>query len=221
MAEVVPSTSTEPSPRPRGRPRAIGVDERVLEAARAIEHEVGYHATTIEAIAERAGVARTAIYRRWPNKGVLLYEAMIGPEANRSPVPDTGDVRADLMAVLEANASGFRSPSSRGLVAALSAEALQDERLATLLRERFFGPRADAIAARVSMAVSRRELRASIDPAMVPVLLTGSLQYLWLVRGSALDSGDLRRVLDAVIGPHQPHRRAIRQRAQTRSAESI
>lgn len=198
-----PSTPAAPPPRPRGRPRAVGVDERILAAAQAIEGEVGYHATTIEAIAERAGVARTAIYRRWPNKGVLLYEAMIGPETQRSPVPDTGDVHADLMVVIEANAAGFRSPSSRGLIAALSADALQDERLAALLRDRFFGPRADAIAARVAIAVSRRELRSSIDPAMVPVLLTGSLQYLWLVRGSALETADLERILDAVIGPHR------------------
>jgi hypothetical protein len=138
---------------------------------------------------------------------VLLYEAMIGPEAQRLPVPDTGDIQADLMDVIQANAAGLRSPSSRGLIAALSAEALQDERLAMLLRERFFGPRADAIAARVATAVARRELRPSIDPAMVPVLLTGSLQYLWLVRGSALDTADLQRVVDAVIGGHRTRRR--------------
>ena len=209
MVVQVPSTSAAAAapPRRRGRPRAADIDERVLEAARVIEREVGYHATTIEAIAERAGVARTAIYRRWPNKGLLLYEAMIGPEGQRAPVPDTGDVRADLMTVIHANASGLRAQSSRGLIAALSAEALQDERLAVLLRERFFGPRADAIAARVATAVARRELRTTIDPAMVPVLITGSLQYLWLVRGSTLDTADLERVVDAVIGPHTVRRR--------------
>jgi len=205
---VGPAETVEAAPRRRGRPRLADVDARVLEAAQAIEREVGYYHTTIEAIAERAGVARTAIYRRWPNKGLLLYEAMIGPEGQRLPVPDTGDVQADLMTVIEANASGLRAQSSRGFIAALSAEALQDERLAALLRERFFGPRADAIASRVATAVARRELRASIDPAMVPVLLTGSLQYLWLVRGSTLDTADLERVLEAVIGPHRIRRRS-------------
>src|SRR4051794_30907548 len=104
MVVWVPSTAAEPVPRRRGRPRAVDIDERVLEAAQAIEREFGYHGTTIEAIAERAGVARTAIYRRWPNKAVLLYEAMIGPEGQRVPVPDTGDVDADLMAVIQVNA---------------------------------------------------------------------------------------------------------------------
>ena len=153
-------------------------------------------------VADRAGVAKTAVYRRWPNKGALLYEAVIGPAESHPEVPDTGAIRVDLLNVLRANAEGFRSPSRRGLVAALSAEALRDGRLAEILRSQFFGRRANAIVARVERAVDRGELAGSIDAGMVPVLMTGSLQYLWIVRGSALDDADLARVVDAVIGPH-------------------
>lgn len=190
--------------RPRGRPRQEGVDERILAAARELEAEAGYDGTSIESIAERAGVAKTAVYRRWPNKGALLYEAVVGPTEDHPEIPDTGAIRADLLAVLRANAEGFRSPSRRGLVAALSAEALRDGRLAEILRSQFFGRRADAIVARVERAVDRGELEGSVDAGMVPVLMTGSLQYLWIVRGSALDDADLARVVDAVIGPHLP-----------------
>lgn len=199
---ILSQPADSPPRRPRGRPRIAGVDDRVLAAAREIEAELGYAATSIEAIAERAGVAKTAIYRRWPNKGVLLYEAVVGRLDDHSIVPDTGAIRADLLAVLQANAAGFRLPAKRLLVAALSAEALRDDRMAEMLRSRFFGPRADAIVARVVRAVSRGELDSSIDARMVPVLITGSLQYLWIVRGSALDDADLARVVDAVIGPH-------------------
>lgn len=198
------SSTVEALPRrPRGRPRQVGVEERVLAAAREIEAEVGYDATSVEAIAERAGVAKTAIYRRWPNKGVLLYEAVIGSVVDHAVVPETGAIHSDLLAVLQANAAGFRVPARRALVAALSAEALRDDRMAEMLRSKFFGPRADAIVARVVSAVDRGELAASIDAGMVPVLLTGSLQYLWIVRGSALDDADLARVVEAVIGPHR------------------
>jgi len=207
------SASEEAAPRRgRGRPRVADIDERVLAAARALEAEVGYDRISVESIAERAGVAKTAIYRRWPNKGVLIYEAVLGPPEAHPQIPDTGDVRADLLAVLRENAEGFRSATARGLVAALSADALTDGRLAALLRERFFGPRADAIVARTARGIERGELAATIDPGMVPVLLTGSLQYLWIVRGSALDDADLARVVDAVIGAH-------RRDAGTREAE--
>jgi AcrR family transcriptional regulator len=207
MDPPLASSANEAPPRRRGRPRAAGVDERVLAAARDVEREVGYEAATMEAIAERAGVAKTAIYRRWPNKAVLLYEAVLVPSGEQPVVPDTGDVRADLLTVLRTNASFMRSGSARELVTTLSGEALRDQRVATLLRVRFFGPRADAIAARVATAVARRELRDTIDAALVPALLTGPLQYLRLVRGSALDDADLARIVDAVIGPHLPRRR--------------
>jgi AcrR family transcriptional regulator len=197
---TISPTEAAPPRRGRGRPRAVGVDERILAAARALEREVGYDAVSVEAIAERAGVAKTALYRRWPNKGVLLYEAVVGAVETHPSIPDTGAIRADLLAVLAANAEGFRSPARRGLVAALSADALRDPRLAELLRTRFFGPRADAIVARVERAIARGELTEGLDAAMVPVLLTGSLQYLWVVRGRALDDADLERVVDAVIG---------------------
>jgi AcrR family transcriptional regulator len=178
----------------------------VLAAARALEHEVGYDGTTIEAVAERAGVAKTAIYRRWPNKSVLLYEAVLAPASERPAVPDTGDIRADLLAVLRANASGYGADAKRDLVAAITSEALRDERVADLLRTRFLGPRADAIAARIATAVDRGELLATIDSSMVPALLTGPLQYLWVVRGSTLDDDDLARIVHAVIDPHLPRR---------------
>jgi AcrR family transcriptional regulator len=206
--DPMPSSSAADAPRrPRGRPRAVDVDDRVVEAARVLEREVGYDGVTVEAIAARAGVAKTAIYRRWPGKAALLYEAVLGPVDAHPVVPDTGDVRADLLDVLRANAVGFRGAATRALIAALSSEALRDERVAELLRTRFFGPRADAISARVATAVARRELRPTIDAGVVPALLTGPLQYLWVVRGSALDDDDLARIVDAVIGPHLPARR--------------
>lgn len=198
---AAPPREPAPARRGRGRPRAPGADEKILAAAHALEREVGYEATSIEAIAQRAGVARTAIYRRWPNKGALLYEAVIGGMAAHHAVADTGAIRDDLLTILRMNAEGLRSPARRGLVAALSADALRDPRLAEILRTRFFGPRADAIVDRVERAVARGELAAGIDAAMVPALLTGSLQYLWVVRGRSLDEADLARVVDAVIGP--------------------
>jgi AcrR family transcriptional regulator len=201
---VPPSSSRDPAPRRRGRPRKDDIDDRVLAAARALEREVGFDATTIEAVAERAGVAKTAIYRRWPNKSVLLYEAVLAPADQRPAVPDTGDIRADLLAVLRANASGYDAGARRGLVAAITREALRDERVAELLRTRFFGPRADAIVGRITTAVDRGELRPTVDTALVPALLTGPLQYLRVVRDSALTDDDLARIVDAVIGPHLP-----------------
>lgn len=64
--------------RGRGRPRREGADEEILSIARTLLEEHGYRALTVDAVAERAGVAKTTIYRRWPSKGALI-SALIPP----------------------------------------------------------------------------------------------------------------------------------------------
>jgi AcrR family transcriptional regulator len=194
------------SERKRGRPPKVETEALVLAAARALEAEVGYERASIEAIAERAGVAKTSIYRRWPNKGFLMFHAVLGMSTTFAEVPDTGDVEADLLAVVQANAAGMRDPRARELITRLLADCAGDPELARLLRERFFGPRADAIVRRVEAAVERGELRDAIDAGMVPALLTGPFQYLMVVRGSDLSDADLHRLVAAVVSPHRRER---------------
>jgi AcrR family transcriptional regulator len=67
--------------RGRGRPRREGADESILLAARALLDDVGYSAFNIDVIAERTGIAKTTIYRRWPTKGTLVAAALDNPSA--------------------------------------------------------------------------------------------------------------------------------------------
>lgn len=64
--------------RGRGRPRDPAIDEAVLTATRALLVEVGCDQLSMVAIAERAGVGRPALYRRWPSKTHLVFEAVFG-----------------------------------------------------------------------------------------------------------------------------------------------
>jgi AcrR family transcriptional regulator len=64
--------------RGRGRPRREGADEEILSVARTLLAERGYRELTVDAVAERAGVAKTTVYRRWPSKGALI-SALIPP----------------------------------------------------------------------------------------------------------------------------------------------
>lgn len=58
-----------------GRPRDNRIDERALTATRELLVERGFEATTIQAVAERASVHASAIYRRWPSRIELIEEA--------------------------------------------------------------------------------------------------------------------------------------------------
>ena len=58
--------------RTRGRPRREGADEEILRATRDLLDEGGYAAFNVDIVAERTGIAKTTIYRRWPTKGALV-----------------------------------------------------------------------------------------------------------------------------------------------------
>src|SRR5688500_3394917 len=69
--------------RGRGRPRRQGTDEEILSIALEMLTAKGYRELTVAAVAERAGVAKTTVYRRWPSKGALVAAA-IAPMPHRA-----------------------------------------------------------------------------------------------------------------------------------------
>ena len=75
-------------PAPRGRPRSRTTDRRISEAAVGLLREVGPHAVTVDGVAQRSGVARTTIYRRFADRQALL-------EAAKKDIP-TMSIGADL-----------------------------------------------------------------------------------------------------------------------------
>src|ERR671929_1968498 len=84
----------------RGRPRDPALDARILEAAVALIAEVGYDGATVEGIAERAGVGKPTIYRRWAGKAEIVAEAIRARKGAGGPA-DTGSLRGDLRALVD------------------------------------------------------------------------------------------------------------------------
>ncbi len=86
--------------RTRGRPRREGADEEILRAALELLREKGYGELTVDAVAERAGVAKTTLYRRWPSKQALVAAAFAPRIARSEPPPDTGSLAGDATILL-------------------------------------------------------------------------------------------------------------------------
>jgi AcrR family transcriptional regulator len=184
----------------RGRPRTPGLEERVLAATRRVVIERGYVDATLDEIAAEAEVSKGSIYRRWPTKGVLVYDACLARPDELQAVIDTGDIRADLVAVAMLTAKAFRRKQQRELMAQVFADAARDPELMELLRTRFFAPRSDVIVRRVELAVERGELSPDINVALVPALLNGSQQYLWSIRQRTLTDDEVGDLVDMIIG---------------------
>lgn len=86
---------------PTRRRRGEELEAALLEATWAELAEHGYGALTFDAVAQRAGTSRTVVYRRWATK-VELTEAAITfiGRRGKAPVPDTGSLREDMLAVM-------------------------------------------------------------------------------------------------------------------------
>ncbi|WP_113703041.1 TetR/AcrR family transcriptional regulator [Nonomuraea lactucae] len=78
-------TSSTQSQRPPGRPRSRDADEAILAAALELLIESGAGATSIERVAQRAGVTRATVYRRFPDKTALLVEAIESMHTDHDP----------------------------------------------------------------------------------------------------------------------------------------
>ena len=96
--------------RGRGRPRSEEAHRAIVEATLTLLDEGGYTALTIEAVAERAGVGKTTIYRRWPSKLELVVEA-VGELRPPGPPDDTGSLAGDFAAFARGQGRRRRRPA--------------------------------------------------------------------------------------------------------------
>jgi len=195
------STEVRASRRGPGRPRDPRVDTAAATAVAELVAEVGYEATTMEAIARRAGVSKTALYRRWPSKGLLVYETLVA-RVGASEVRDTGDIVADLRAVAHANIAAYANPLLRPVLLGLLSDLFRDERLAGALRTQSFAPRAREIEQLVRRAVERGDLVGSAPSKLMPALLTGPLFYELMIQGRPPTRKEVNDLVDALISPH-------------------
>ncbi|KPI12381.1 regulatory protein TetR [Actinobacteria bacterium OV450] len=73
----------------------------------------------IPAIAQRAGVNHTSVYRRWGSLDALLADTVTTRLERDSPLKDTGTLRGDLIAWAEASVASMRTSEGRALVRAV------------------------------------------------------------------------------------------------------
>jgi AcrR family transcriptional regulator len=108
------TSAQQPAHPTRGRPRDPSRGEAILKATIELLAEVGYEGTSIDAVAARAGVSKPTIYRRWPDGKEQLVSAAVASCKEDAPVPDTGTLRGDLVALLEHMIAGMRENALPG-----------------------------------------------------------------------------------------------------------
>ncbi|MFD3500471.1 TetR/AcrR family transcriptional regulator [Streptomyces sp. NPDC058676] len=161
----------------------------IYDAAIALVAEVGYPRTTIEGIAARAGVGKQTIYRWWSSKADVLLEAFLdlSEQAAREAdpqdvyvIPDTGDLAADLKAVLRATVDQLKDPRFEGPSRALAAEGVVDEQLGRVMVGKLLEPSLQLYVDRLRAAQEAGQVRREIDPRIALELFVSPLAQRWL-----------------------------------------
>ncbi|MGE3621003.1 MAG: TetR/AcrR family transcriptional regulator [Acidimicrobiia bacterium] len=200
---AAPGTGEAPGPVPcagRGRPRSAVIDRAVRRAALELLVEQGYGGTSVEAIAGRAGVGKPAIYRRWPSKAAIVVDALRCHPGIAAPLPDTGDLRADVEVMLAAVQRGMAGGEGP-VMAAFVAEKFRYPELRDEFERVFVRERREHLQRLVAGAVARGELPAGTDVDLVAEIGPALLAHRLLVRHLPPDPDLPRRIVDQLFGP--------------------
>jgi AcrR family transcriptional regulator len=169
------------STRGLGRPRSEEAGRAVLAAARALIDEGGYPAATIEAIAARSGVAKTTIYRRWPNRATLVVDLLMRIATEAVPIPTGRDPQRALRTEMRGVASVADELPGR-LLMYLLGEAQHDPEVQAAIVDGIFRPRTEASARAVRRAQAEKSLREDVPPHVAVDLYFGPIFYRMFVR---------------------------------------
>ncbi len=191
-------------PAPRGRPRSERSHRAILDAANELLAERGFVDLTIEEVAQRAGVGKTTIYRRWPSKGTLVFEAFASDYRNRLPPQDTGSLRGDLLAVLRGFIKIAKGTVTGRTLVGLIAEVQRDPELAEVWRERFVGPVREQHRQMFERAFERGEASPDADPEVLLDLVFGAAYHRLLQSHLPLSDRFAQDVVDIVVAGVQP-----------------
>ncbi|MFD6157874.1 TetR/AcrR family transcriptional regulator [Nocardia sp. NPDC060256] len=178
----------------------------ILTAATELIRDLPYAKLSVEAIAARAGVGKQTIYRWWPSKGAVVFDAMLeldsGPDG--LALPDTGDIAADLRPLLRGSVAALTDPAFEAFLRAMYIEIQQDPEIGAAYRERLLLPQRAALADRLAAGVRSGELRPDLDLELATDLLLGPIQSRWSLGLGGLTESYADAALDAALAHLRP-----------------
>jgi AcrR family transcriptional regulator len=186
---VTPTNASE-AHRGVGRPRSASADAAILEATRSLLAEQGWSGLSVEAVAARAGVAKSTVYRRWSSRADLAIGAVAELLAGAHTEPGTS-AEDDIRRSLRAHAQVLARPESRAAYLAVIAEAARDDALRARFDEEILDRGRRLIADGMERAEARGELPPGLDVNLVHDLLAGPMVHRVLVRGGEADEAFL------------------------------
>jgi AcrR family transcriptional regulator len=181
---------------PNGRPVNPEATPALMQAARKLVSEHGYQAVSMQMIADAAGVGRQTVYRRWPSKAGLIFDAYLEHAQKLGEIAD-GPVACMLTRFLTQLFEGLEEDGLA--VRSLIAAAQEDAGFRATFNERFIKPRDSIMEAILQRGVQRGELPQTADLALVVEMIHGAFWYRLLL-GKPLDKDYAARLTNLMLG---------------------
>jgi AcrR family transcriptional regulator len=176
--------------------RAAKVLASVLEATGEELNRVGYANLRIDEVADRAGVNKTTIYRRWPTKAALVSDTVDSHFQSDRELPDTGSLRGDFIAYLNNMVSLSGASRWRGVFTAISGRS--DPEVEAVARKLYLRERKFRTLL-VQRAVNRGELPRSVDVELIGDMCSAAVLRRLLTFGERVESEYIEAVVDVAL----------------------
>ena len=187
-----------------GRPRDPQVDRAILAATLELLGEEGFDHLSIEAVAARAGVGKTTVYRRWPSKIPLVVDALTAMKPpTPSVIPDEVSTRDALVRAM----GGFTKPhegSAARVLAGLVDAMSRNEELATAVRAVLVTERQRGLVEVIERGKRRGEIRPDVDARVMIDLLGGPMVLRRLITGDPVNARLAHAIVDLVMDGAAP-----------------
>ena len=179
------------------RPRSEEARRKALAAAGDLIIERGVGALSIEEVASRSGVAKTTIYRHWPERASLIIDT-VRSTFEHVGTPDTGSLRGDFEAYFNGMVRADLSGRIGQLMPCIIDAASRDVEISTLL-ERIKDEREAPVRAIVERAQARGELPSDLDLRIVIGTIVGPIVFRKIVQRLPIDEEYVHACLDVAI----------------------
>jgi len=187
------SISTEATARRPGG-RTAEVTQRVQTAIVDLLIEGGVHACTFSAVAERAGVERSTLYRRFPHRWEAIIDALMA-RAEAEVLPDLGKTFAhDLRSVLYKLREALNSPLGPALIA-VAVELRTEE---NEYPRAYFDRRMEQLAPMFDAAISRGELSVDVDREALFALAAGPIYFRTFIAGRQVEGSFIDGLVEKI-----------------------
>lgn len=181
-----------------GRPRSEDASASVQQVALDLAHQGGMANATVEKIARKSGVAKTTIYRRWPNAAAIVMDAFLqdmSPLIEYRIQPTLKQTFASTLKQFIAALNGPRGVLLRNLLGAAQADA----DLQSAFQKQWIGPRRDHATKVLADARNRGDLAPHVHGDVLIDSLYGAIYYRLMIPYADLSDEYVDRLIDQIF----------------------